>query len=350
MQYIGIDIHRKFSEVNIMDESGKEIERKRLEHNNPIELREFFEKYSGASATLEATVGWMWLADELEALGIDVHLAHSAGVKLIANSRLKTDKVDAKALANLLRADFLPEAYLAPPDVRRQREILRYRMALVKMRSMAKNRIHAMLIRLNIHPTASDIFGKKGKEMLYALELDEPYRRILVSWLELIDFLDCQLKSVEKVVKKNIIEDPRAKLLMTMPGIGLIMAYTIIAEVGEIERFRSDSAFASYCGLVPSTRQSADKVYHGRIGPAGRRTLKWAFVEAAHTAVRRDSYFASIYHKHEKPKGKGKAIVIVAHQMAKIVYQMLRDERPYKPRPKQRKKNSKVGPKSPMAG
>ena len=134
-----------------------------------------------------------------------------------------------------------------------------------------------------------------------------------------------------------------------MTGIGLLTAYTIIAEVGEIGRFRSENAFSSYCGLVLSTRQSADKVYHGRIGPAGRRTLKWAFVEAAHTAVKRDSYFSSIYHKHNKSKGDGKAIVIVAHQMAKIVYQMLCDERPYKPRPKQRKRSSGVGPNAPMA-
>ena len=272
-----------------------------------------------------------------------------AGVKLIAGSRLKTDKVDAKALANLLRTNFLPEAYLAPQDVRRQREILRYRMAMVKMRTMAKNRVHALLIRLNIHPPATDIFGSKGKEMLYALELEEPYGRILVGWLEFIDFLDHQVKSLDKVILKNIGEDKKTEILRTLPGIGLVFAYTILAEVGEIERFRSDSAFASYSGLVPSTHQSADKVYHGRIGPAGRRTLKWAFVEAAHTAVRRDSYFSSIYHKHNKSKGNGKAIVIVAHQMSKIVYKMLRDERPYKPRPKQKKSSSRVGPKSPMA-
>jgi len=350
MQYIGIDIHRKFSEVNVMNKLGEEIERKRLYHNNPLEVREFFENYSGAAATLEATVGWMWLADELEALGIDVHLAHSAGVKLIANSRLKTDKVDAKALANLLRTNFLPEAYLAPNDVRRQREILRYRMAMVKMRSMAKNRVHALLMRLNIHPTATDIFGSKGREMLYAFELEEPYRKILVGWLEFIDFLDYQVKSLDKVIIRDVGEDKRAKLLQTMVGIGRIFAYTIISEVGEIERFRSEGAFSSYCGLVPSTRQSGDKTHHGRIGPAGRRTLKWAFVEAAHTAVRRDSYFSSLYHKHKKSKGNGKAIVIVAHQMAKIVYQMLRDERPYKPCPKQRKNSSGVGPSAPMVG
>ena len=337
---IGIDIHRKFSEVYVTKKDGQEIDRKRLEHNDPIGLREYFEEYSGASAVMEATVGWMWLADELEAFDIDVHLAHSAGVKLIAGSRLKTDKVDAKALADLLRTNFLPESYLAPQKVRRQREILRYRMGIVKVRSMAKNRIHALLIRLNIHPEATDIFGTKGREMLLALELEEPYRRILTGWLEFIGFLDYQVKTVDKAVMKEFEEDNRVKLLRTMPGIGPVFALTIISEVGEIDRFRSDKAFASYCGLVPSTRQSADKVYHGKIGPAGRRTLKWAFVEASHTAVRRDSYFASIYHKHEKSKGKGKAIVIVAHQMARIVYKMLRDERAYVPRPKQKPERS----------
>jgi len=112
--------------------------------------------------------------------------------------------------------------------------------------------------------------------------------------------LDYQIKTVDRSVVKEFEEDIRVKLLRTMPGIGLIFALTIISEVGEIDRFLSDRAFASYCGLVPSTCQSADKVYHGRIGPAGRRTLKWAFVEASHTAVRRVSYFASLYLSTQK--------------------------------------------------
>jgi len=347
MQYIGIDIHRKFSLVHVMKKNGKKIECKRLYHDDVIGMREFFEQYSDSSAVLEATVGWMWLADELESLGIDVHLAHSSGVSLIAGSRLKTDKVDAKALADLLRTNFLPEAYLAPMDVRVRREILRYRMALIKVRIMAKNRVHAILIRLNIHPKATDIFGKKSFAMLRALQIDEPYYTVLQGWLDLIEFLNAQVKSVEKVIKKALAEDARTKYLTTLPGVGLITAYTIISEVGEISRFRSEKAFASYCGLVPSTRQSASKTYHGRIGP-GRRTLKWCIVESCHTAVRKDSYFATIFQKHKRGKGNGKALVIVAHQMAKIIYALLSEKRVYIPRPKQRKKNSEVGPSTPM--
>lgn len=350
MEYIGIDIHRKYSVVNVMDEFGSEIESERLYHNDVIGLREFFSRHSDSSAAVEATVGWMWLADELESLDIEVHLAHPGGVRLIADSRLKTDKVDAKVLAQLLRTGFLPEAYLAPPDVRKRREILRYRMALVKVRTMAKNRVHALLMRLNIHPEESDVFGKKGREMLYALELEEPYRRILVGWLEFVDFMEDQVKTADKAIPEELDGDKRVALLMSMPGIGRVFAYTIISEVGDISRFSSDKAFASYCGLVASTHQSGAKIYHGGIGPAGRRTLKWALIEAAHTAVRRDSYFALLYHKHNKTKGNGKAIVIVAHQMSRIIYKILRDERPYKPCLKQRPKDRKVGPSAPMVG
>ena len=347
-EYIGIDIHRKFSEVNVMNESGEQLERRRLEHDDIVGLREYFEKYSGASAVMEATVGWMWLADELENQGIEVHLAHSSGVKLIASSKLKTDKVDAKVLAQLLRTGFLPEAYLAPLDVRVYREILRWRTSLVKMRAMAKNRIHGLLMRLNIQFEATDIFGKKGREMLRALMIEEPYSSILLGWLDVIDFLDGQVKIVEDKIRKAISKDKRVDLLMTMPGIGLITAYTIIAEVGEIERFRSDKAFASYCGLFPSTHQSASKVYHGRIS-GGRRTLEWCIVESCHTAVRRDSYFATIFNKHKRSKGNGRAFIIAAREMARIIYKMLKEERSYVPRPKQKENRSKrktsmVGP------
>jgi transposase len=347
MQYIGIDIHRKFSLVHVMEKDGCKVECKRLEHDDVLGVREFFERYPDSSAALEATVGWMWLAEELESLGIDVHLAHSSGVSLIAGSRLKTDKVDAKALADLLRTNFLPEAYLAPLDVRVRREILRYRMALVKVRTMVKNRVHALLIRLNIHPKATDIFGKKSFEMLRALQIEEPYYTVLQGWLDLIEFLNSQVKSVETAIKKALSDDARTKYLTTLPGVGLITAYTIISEVGEIGRFRSEKAFASYCGLVPSTRQSASKTHHGRIGP-GRRTLKWCIVEACHTAVRKDSYFATLFQKHKRSKGNGKALVIVAHQMAKIIYRLLSEERGYIPRPKQRNKNFEVGPRLTM--
>ena len=165
----------------------------------------------------------------------------------------------------------------------------------------------------------------------------------------MISYLKVQIKSVEKIIKKQLGQDERVKYLITLPGVGLLTAYTMIAEIGNIDRFPSEKSFASYCGLVPSTRSSADVTHHGRIG-AGRKTLQWCFVESSRTAIRRDSYFAEIYHKHDRGKGDGKSIVIVAHQMTMIVYKMLKNKRGYVPRPKQRKHiNHEVGPIAPMA-
>jgi transposase len=268
-------------------------------------------------------------------------------VKLIAGSRLKTDKVDAKALAQLLRTGFLPEAYLAPREVREYREILRYRVSLVKIRTMVKNRVHGILIHLNVQIKATDIFGKKGRQMLKALEIKEPERTLLDGWLDLLDFLNKQIKGIEQIMFRLVADDNRVSFLKTLPGVGVLTAYTIIAEMGEIDRFLSAKHFASYCGLVPSTRQSASITRHGRIG-AGRSTLKWVIVEACHTAVRRDSYFGTIFNKHRRAKGNGKALIIIAHEMATIIYKMLKEKRGYKVRLKQNNK-TKVGPSSVVA-
>ena len=328
--FIGMDIHRKFSQVCVMDEEGRTVSQRRLSHNQPLRLVNYFETYVGrAEVTMEATVGWMWLADTLESMGFDVTLAHPGGVRLIANSRLKTDKVDASTLAQLLRTGFLPQAYLAPREVRQRRTLLRYRQGLVKTRTMVKCRIHALLIKWNIDLDVSDSFGRQGRRLLREMELAEPDRTCLQGWLDLIDFLDVQIDKSERELRKWLPRDPRAEWLMTIPGIGQLTAYLILAEVGHIERFASASKFVSYCGLCPSTRQSAGRLWHGSIGPAGRKALKSALVESAHVAALRDPYFRRVYQTHRSTKGAGKAIVVVAHKMARIVYEVLKEGPPY---------------------
>jgi transposase len=267
-------------------------------------------------------------------------------VRLIAESRLHTDKVDARTLAHLLRTHFLPEAYLAPPSLQRQRMLLQHREGMLKVRTMVKNRVHALLVRYNLHPSVSDIFGRTGMRWLRALELESPARAMLDDHLAHIEFLDDQVKQVERRLKQMLGPDPRVAWLESLPGVGRLTAYFLVTEIGPIDRFTRPAKLVSYCGLCPGTHQSGSKVFHGRTRGQGRRLLKWALVEATKTAVRRDSYFGSVYQHLLKRKGSRKAAVAAARKMAQVIWEMLTEERAYEIRGK----HSQVGSAVAMTG
>ena len=160
--------------------------------------------------------------------------------------------------------------------------------------------------------------------------------------LEHLEFLNQQIRRVERRLNAALGADERVVWLLSLAGVGRLTAYFILAEIGDVARFFRPAKLVSYCGLCPSTHQSASKVLHGRTAGNGRRLLKWALVEAAHTAVRRDPYFASIFHRLAKRKGKGKAYVAVARKMAIIIWHMLNEERPYRVRGKETQVGSAV--------
>jgi len=340
--YIGLDLHRKYSEVCVLDKEGEILMRKRLYHEDEQDVADFFEQFpKDTSVAMEATIGWPWLSDFLEALKFDVHLAHPLKLRLIAEARLKTDKIDAWVLAQLLRTGFLPESYLAPSHVRDQRNLLRHRESIKKIRGTIKNRVHGLLARHNIHPKESDIFGKAGMEMLRNLELDSHSRRILDDQLDHIEYSNQEMKKLESYLRKTLAPDPRVRWLRSLPGIDYLSAYYIIAEIGDISRFSAPEKLVGYIALCPTTRSSGGKTWHGP-PEGGRKLLKWVLVEAAHTAVKRDSYFAAIFDRMERKKGKQSAYFIVAHKMAKIIWHMLTEGRPYKVRKKQTQAGSRL--------
>ncbi|KXB07640.1 hypothetical protein AKJ51_00805 [candidate division MSBL1 archaeon SCGC-AAA382A20] len=343
MQYfIGLDLHRKFSEACVLDEEGNIVMQNRLYHEDEQNVVDFFQQFpKDTSVAMEATIGWPWLSDLLEALELDVHLAHPLKLRLIAEARLKTDKVDGWVLAHLLRTEFLPESYLAPSHVRDQRNLLPHRESIKKIRGTIKNRVHGLLARHNIHPKESDIFGKAGMEMLRNLELDSHSRRILDDRLDHIEYSNREMKKLERYLRETLASDLRVKWLRTLPGIDYLSAYYITSEIGDINRFPAPEKFVSYIGLCPTTKSSGGKTWHGP-PEGGRKLLKWVLVEAAHTAARRDSYFARIFHRMERKKGKQSAYVVVAHKMAKIIWHMLTEERPYKVRKKQTQVGSRL--------
>lgn len=255
-----------------------------------------------------------------------VKLAHPSKVRLIAEARIKTDSIDAYTLAHLERTGYLPDAYILSRDIRDNRELLRYRLSLVRIRTSLKNRIHAILDKLGIIHPFSDLFGKKGREFLRALPLREVYRKELDGYLSTIEFLDEILKGITKRIQTSIEKDPKAELLMSIPGISYLTAHLLLCEIGDIKRFPSAKRLCSYAGIVPGTHQSADRIWHGPITKQGNRYIRWAMVEAVHIALVKDPVLAIFYKKLKREKGAAKARVAVDRKLLVAVYHVLKKE------------------------
>jgi transposase len=187
MHSVGIDLHRKRSHVAVIDDQGRELRSRRIINDGQTILALLAEIDGDCRVALEATYGWEWLADVLQDAGYELHLAHPLRTKAIASARVKTDAVDARTLAHLLRTDLLPEAYIAPRPLRDLRDLLRHRVALTRMRSALKNRVGAILAKQGIQRPYSDLFGPGGTRFLAELELREPPRQRLDSLLALIE-------------------------------------------------------------------------------------------------------------------------------------------------------------------
>ena len=232
-RWVGIDLHRRRSQIAIIDEHG-ELALSRRIVNDRDTFRELLGDPDGTHVALEATYGWEWLAELLEEAGYDVHLAHPLRTQAIAAARVKTDAVDAKTLAHLLRTGLLPEAYIAPPELRDLRELLRHRAVLTRMRTAVKNRVHALLARQGILPEHTDLFGKAGREFLASLELPEGSRRRLDSLMSLIGDFDREITATTREIDARAKADERVHVLCQIRGVGRYTAMLIIAEVGDV--------------------------------------------------------------------------------------------------------------------
>lgn len=279
MNSVGLDLHRKRSHVAVLAENGRRLLSRRID-NDPATFLELLEEIDGESKiALEATYGWEWLAELLEDAGYELHLAHPLRTKAIASARVKTDSVDATTLAHLLRADRLPEAYIAPRELRDLRDLLRHRVALTHMRSALKNRVHALLARHGVKQQHSDLFGKAGLLFLSELELREPPRRRLESMLSLIADFDRETEATTCEIDQRAKHDDRVEVLCQIRGVGPYTAMLVIAEVGDVARFAKARKLCAWAGLTPTVRSSDGKARLGHISRQGSRPLRWALVE-----------------------------------------------------------------------
>ena len=215
MHYIGIDLHKHFSQITVMNENGAIQEQTKLQHYDRKSLRDYFTAYNGnARATFEATRNWSWFCDLIEEAGLEPQLAHPLKTRAIAETRIKTDKLDSATLAHLNRADLIAQAYIPSIEIRHQRELLRYRIALVRLRTSLKNKIHALLDRQGIFPPPlTDLFGGQGLCYLKELELPDIQRQNLDGYLSLLDSLNQLIRQATKRIRHIIKDSPQAKIL-----------------------------------------------------------------------------------------------------------------------------------------
>ena len=342
MNYVGVDYHKKYSYMVVKNEDGR-VEGRGTVNNTKEEVQQFLEPYRPGMAVVEATRNWGLIYDWLDEVLDDVTLAHPLKVKAIAEARIKTDKISADILADLLRADLLPKAYAPSKQTRDIKNILRQRMFFVRIQTMVKNRIYDILDRhpevLSQVPEASDLFGAAGMQWLSQTTLSGEDNMLLSSELRLLKYLKEEITQSNGIVKKLAKKDARARLLQSIPGIGPFFSVLILYEIDDISRFRDEKKLCAYAGIVPSTHASGGKVFHGRITKTGNKWLRWAAIEAAQTAVRSDSEFRAYYQRIRVRKGTNAAKVATARRLLTIVYRLLRQGRFYERRTTNQEKN-----------
>jgi transposase len=279
-QVVGMDLHRRRSVLVRMTMDGQRLETARVV-NSPAALRAVLARCGARPlVVLEATYGWYWAADVLEAAGAEVHLAHPLGVKAFSYRRVKNDERDASDLADLARMGRLPEAWIAPPAVRAVREVVRYRHKLVGQRTSCKDQVHAVLAKLGIPVTHSDVFGAGGGLWLDQLVLPQPYAAKVASLRALIAVLDGQIAGLGAEAAAMLAAGPGYAAVRELPGIGPVLAAVIISETGDVTRFRRPGQLCSWAGLTPRHHESDLTVIRGHVSKQGSRMLRWALTEA----------------------------------------------------------------------
>jgi transposase len=336
-EYIAFDSHKRYTWVDRQDHSTKKNSCHRLEHA-PGAVREYLNGCEpGTPVAVEATGNWYWIIDEIEQAGLRPQLVHPRKAKLMMGLTNKTDKLDAQGLNHLQRNGTLPTVWIPPGPLRDLRELTRTRLVLVAQRTRLKNRLSATLAKYGTPASeCSDPYGKRGRaELEKHLEgLPEQTRWVSGQLLAQLDFVSAQGKQLEQRLQELVEVTPEMQWLLTLPGVGVILAATIALEIGEVERFPSAMHLASYSGTTPRVHASGGKVRYGPLRADVNRYLKWAFAEAANSvAVNHlrcpERHVSQLYRRLRQKKGHPKAIGAVARHLAEAAFHVLRGKQMY---------------------
>jgi transposase len=337
--YVGLDLSRKRLDWRALGIDGGLVgegacppDRDALAH-----LAHRFEREwrQPVLAAIESMTGARFVHDQLELAGWDVRIADAQRAKGIAPLACKTDRVDAWVLAELARRDLIPEIWLPAPEVRGERERARFRIHLVHKRTSLKNRVHAILFQHGLRAPVGDLFGVGGRRFLERCELPEPWRSSVAAGLYLIDVFEEQITAIEQELRRLGAEHRYLPLLVTVPGIGWVLGYTIAAEIGDIGRFASPAKLVGYTGLCPRVRQSGEVDRRGSLSKHGPPYLRWALIEAAHNAIRCYPRYRALAERQRarlgRQRGGSVAAITIARKLAEASWWMLTRNQPFAP-------------------
>jgi transposase len=331
-----MDLSRHRLDVRVLEEDGASVAEVAVAPTGQ-ELRLLAARFSlqgPVRGVIESMNGARFVHDTLELAGWEVEIADAQKVKGLAPLACKTDRIDAWVLAELSRRDLVPAIWLPDPTVRAHRERARFRLHLVHHRVGLKNRIHASLIAFGHACPTSDLFGVHGRELLAELAFPEPWASDIAACLELIDHLDTQIAQIERDLRHEGADHPYMALLLSVPGISWILAYTIAAEIGDIARFDTPKKLAGYSGLCPRVYQSGDSDRRGKLTKQGPKHLRWALVEAAIHAARHPIYvdhYQATKVRLGRQRGAKVARVEVARKLTEAIWHMLTKGEPFAP-------------------
>ena len=322
-EYVGIDLHRRRSVIVRRSGDGETISTVRISNDPLVLAAEVSKAGPHPIVVLEATYGWYWAADILAELGAEVHLAHPLGNNW-GHRRVKNDERDATDLIDLCRMGRLAEAWIAPPEFRELRELVRYRHKLVELRSNLKAQVHGVLAKEGVAVHLTDLFGEAGRIVLDTSHLAPVYRMRVESLRRLISELSSQVRILDEQIDATARRFPGYQTIQVIPGVGPVLAAVFVAEIGDVTRFKTPSQLASWAGLTPRHRESDTTVRRGHITKQGSRILRWAAIEAV-ARQRTSSILATHRDRVAGRRGPRIGRVAAARKLLTLVFYGLRD-------------------------
>ena len=337
MLHVGLDLSRKRVDVCLISDQGELIAHFPVpaDRDGLYGLTRRVAVYEEpVRGVVESMNGARFVHDELVGHGWEVLIADAQKVKGLAPLACKTDKVDARVLAELSFRDLVPAIWLPTPELRREREISRWRLHLVKHRSILKNRVHSTLIAFGHQVPMADLFGLAGRQLLHGLDIPEPWRGHADASVGLIDDLDRRIGQIEKELRRSGADHRYLPLLLTVPGIGWITGFTIASEIGDINRFSSPVKLTGYTGLCPRVKQSGEMDQRGPVSKHGPRYLRWGLMEAAIAASSHPLYkerYQRTKRRLGRQRGAKVAQIELARKLTEAIWYMLTRNQPFKP-------------------
>jgi transposase len=333
MRFVGVDLHKQSITVCVVDQDRTVLQSRRFACVEVDRIVAFFAGLGPFQVVVEATASYQWLLERIEPLARRVVLAHPGKLRVIAESTKKSDKLDARTLAEFLALDMIPQAYRPTPRRREHRASVRHRQFLRKRRTQLRVKVRRVVSDYNAD--RRDLFRRRGLEALQAVPLSDSDRFILGQMLAQLRGIDEQLAAARRqllafAAASSEAEAHSRRVLRGVTGVGEVTTEVVLAELGDVGRFRSAKQVVAYAGLAPGRRESAGKVRDLGITKRGSPLLRWVLVEASWQAVRRSAYWRGIYGALKQRRGSRRAIVAVARRLLGVLVALLRSGQEYR--------------------